>query len=323
MSDFFSKDSRSSGWVKVLFLLALTTSSVGTFLGGSVAMCGQPVWVAGACTLALALVSFLVIPRCSEEMEKWGRFKSGALVWTLFMIGVLSSGTMALASLFAWESEQGWGDLSRQYEEVLGQGMALLEQYEGIREDYFVLLKEKMDRGLAQSEMASAPSYMSSCPISLPSSGLSRSVINSRLATLKRKVSEAEGQTIVGAKQQVSLLSASVSQVGMIQRCKVAESIVNFQEAIVHLDAVMKEHISNGNCEEAPISATHGPWLQSMEEYQGKPVPVLTPSEVLKGLDVLAISGSAILFLLTLSPILFVRTVPSGSNSRGSGGTEI
>ena len=95
---------------------------------------------------------------------------------------------MILASLFAWQGQMSWNDLSVKYSETLNDGVVLIEEYESIREDYFVLLKEKMNTGYSQYRLNGvAPDYMSECPI-LPPRDLNGAVVNSRLEILKEKL---------------------------------------------------------------------------------------------------------------------------------------
>ena len=323
MSDFFSKDSRTAGWVKVVFLFALTICAVGTFLGGAYFFCGQDIWKPGICTVLLALLVFLTIPRCSEELEKWGRFQSNAAIWATFVLGLVSSGVMIFASLFALQGQIRWNDLSLKYGEALNEGMEIIEEYKTIREDYFVLLEEKMNSGLSRSQLGQTPGYMSECPISLTSRGLSRGVVNARLASLKEEVRIAEGSAISGSSQLAQGLRSSLTRVGVVQRCEVPNRILDFQETVARLDVVMKDHISNVDCDGAPISASHGPWLSRMRTFKTTSVAAIAPMELLKGIDVLSGLGALLLLLLTLSPVLLVRTPQTSKSKSGSSETEI
>ena len=324
MSDFFSKESRTSGWVKILFLLALVIASIGSFLGGSYFFCGDELWKPGVCTVLLALVVFLTIPRCSEELEKWGRFQSNAAIWSTFALGLIASATMMLASLFAWQGQMSWNDLSVKYSETLNDGVILIEEYESIREDYFVLLKEKMNTGYSQYKLKGvAPDYMSECPISLPPRDLNGAVVNSRLEILKEEVKAAEGGAIGSARQRAQKLRTNLTRVGVLDRCKVPAGIMNFREEVAQLDTVMKQHISNVDCAEAPISASHGPWLSKMRTFKTVSIASIAPLELLNDVDVFSVLGAFLLLLLTLSPVLLVRTPQTSRSMNEPSETEI
>lgn len=321
MSDFFSKDSRTSRWVKLIFLLSLTTTAIGTFFGGAYFFCGEDIWKPGVCAVLLALVVFLTIPKCSQELEKWGRHQSKAVIWAMFALGLLGSGAMVVASLFAWQGQIRWDELSMEYGEKINLGNELMEEYKAIKKDYFVLLEEKMKTGYNQSQLGQTPLYMSECPILLKP-GVSESVVNSRLATLKQNLVDAEGEAVAGASQLAQSLELSMNKIGVVQRCEVPRVMLNFQLTVSHLDKVMKKHISNVDCDEAPISSTHGPWLSKMKKFKSESVASIDPMELLNSIDVYSAVGALLLLLFNLSPVLLVRTTQT-SASKGPTETEI
>ena len=323
MSDFFSQESRTSPWVKLIFLLSLLTSSIGAFFGGAYFFCGDDIWIPGVSTAALALIVFLTVPKCAVELEKWGRYQSKFAIWGTFVLGLTTSGIMVLVAMIAWQGQTRWSELVGFYGETLEEGEALVNEYEVIRDDYFVLLGAKMTTGFNQSQLGNMPSFMTECPISLSARGLSESVVSSRLATLRKNVDDAESDALETASRIYEAMQPALSKVGIAQRCEVPEIMMNFQETVSHLDKVMREHISDVNCTQAPIGPSHGPWLDDMDKFKEKTIAALAPQDFLNGLDIVSALGALFLLLCNMSPVLLGRTTQSSSSMKDVEGTEI
>jgi hypothetical protein len=320
MSSFFSSDSRTPGWVKIVLLVALMLSCIGTFIGLQNFLCGESLLLAGIVSIALALLVFVTVPRCSMELEKWGRFKSNGVVWALFFFGILGATGMALGTLLSLKVDQKWEDMRSSYEDIIIQGVQLNTGYLDIKDVYFQVLRDKMNDGLYQAQMGAAPRYMYSCPVFLDNTTLSKRIVDKRFETLKGQINAAEGGVPSSLHLQEAQLNETMTQIGHLQRCEVADAVRSFKATVERLDLVMIDHIARTSC---PLVAqsSHGPWLARMTKYKATQVPEIQLESLMKESGVFPWIWSVLLLLAMLGPILLARALDSGTKT--TGGTEI
>lgn len=304
-----------------MFLLTLIGLAMGCFLGVMYFTCDA--LIAGICAVGAAIFVFILIPRCLDELEKWGRFRSNLVVWSTFLIGFGMAVVMVGSTVVAYQINRDWTSLESEYIDFVNQGVKLSEGYDELKRSYLGKVEQRLDLILSKSKVGRTPSYADECPYLL-GDYITSQVISTRFVGIESAINQKDMSILTDVGDQGQMIRNNLSTLDPLRRCQLKPDIQAFRLLVLRLEGVFLSSISNDACDVDLLSRDHGGWLLEMESFSDRSIDDadVTVIDALKDAGLVGGIGGILALIFVLSPILFARTTED-SSANGEKLTEI